>query len=97
MHWQYRAFSAEARRDEELSDEEVALMGYEPKLDVAQQTQLPQLSAVAGSKIREIAEICNAQLKTDKVSIYTPPPGLFESLSVCIDGYITCIIKGLHT
>ena len=94
MHWQYRAFSAEARRDEELSDEEVALMGYEPKLDVA---QLPQLSAVAGSKIREIAEICNAQLKTDKVSIYTPPPGLFESLSVCIDGYITCIIKGLHT
>ena len=78
MHWQYnniiyRAFSAEARRDEELSDEEVALMGYEPKLDVAQQTQLPQLSAVAGSKIREIAEICNAQLKADKVSIYTPP------------------------
>jgi hypothetical protein len=70
MHWQCRAFSAEARRDEELSDEEVVLMGYEPRLDVTQQTQLPQLSAVASSKIREIAKICNAQLKADKVSEY---------------------------
>ena len=46
-------------------------MGYEPKLDVTQQTQLPQLSAVASNKIREIAEICNAHLKADKVSEYT--------------------------
>ena len=48
-------------------------MGYEPKLDVAQQTQLPQLSAVAGSKIREIAKTCAAQLNADKVNIHTPP------------------------
>ena len=47
-------------------------MGYEPKLDATQQTQLSQLSAVASNKIREIAEICNAQLKADEVSEYTP-------------------------
>ena len=43
-------------------------MGYEPKMDAKRQTQLPQLSAVASSKIKEIAEICNAQIKADKVS-----------------------------
>ena len=43
-------------------------MGYEPKVDAKRQTQLPQLSAVASSKIKEIAEICNAQIKADKVS-----------------------------
>lgn len=63
-----RAFSAEAKRDDELSDEEVTMMSYEPKLDETQQTQLPQLSAIASNKIREIAKICNAQLKADKVS-----------------------------
>lgn len=46
-------------------------MGYEPKLDTTQQTQLSQLSAVASNKIREIAEICNAQLIADKVSTHT--------------------------